>query len=130
MIRKAFETAAMVACLMPSLVSAEVGEANFSLQSTRDLYGLCSAPIDHPDYAPAIYSCRSFLEATVQYHDAVSDGQTFKRLICYPAGATLDDAQVAFVTWAKRNVNNKAFMGEMPVIGVVRALEAKYPCKG
>lgn len=129
MIRNIFGAAVAVAFLAPSSASAEVGEGSFSLQSTRDLYELCSAPSDHPDYAPAIYSCRAFLEATVQYHDAVSDGKTFKRLICYPASATLEDARLAFVAWAKSNARKKSLMNEMPVMGVVRALEEKYPCK-
>jgi len=116
--------------LISGFAFADVAEKNFSLQTTRDLYELCSAPTDHQDYAPAIYSCRSFLEATVQYHDAVSDGKTLKRLICYPSGATLEDARDVFVAWVKANARNKAFMGEMPVMGVVRALEDKYPCKG
>jgi hypothetical protein len=116
--------------LISGFAFADVGEKNFSLQTTRDLYELCSASTDHPDYAPAIYSCRSFLEATVQYHDAVSDGKTLKRLICYPPTATLEDARVAFVAWAKANERSKALMKEMPVMGVVRALEDKYPCKG
>ena len=116
--------------LVPASPSPTSAKRTFRSETTRDLYDLCSAPADHPDYAPAIYSCRAFLEATVQYHDAVSDGKTLKRLICYPSGATLEDARVAFVAWAKANARNKAFMGEMPVMGVVRALEDKYPCKG
>ena len=130
MIRRTLGAAAALALLVPSLASAEVGEGNFSLQSTRDLYELCSALGDHPDYAPAIYSCRAFLEATVQYHDAVSDGKTLKRLICYPASATLEDARLAFVAWAKSNARKQSLMNEMPVMGVVRALEETYPCKG
>jgi hypothetical protein len=59
--------------LVPGIVLGDVGEAHLSLRSTQDLYDLCSVPGDHPDYAPAIYSCRAFLDATVQYHDAVSD---------------------------------------------------------
>jgi hypothetical protein len=105
-----------------------VDEADFSLRTTENLYDLCSVARDHPDYAPAIYACRSFLEATVQYHDAVSDGTTLKRLICYPATATLEDARRAFVAWAEANAGNAQRMGELPVMGAVRALEDKYPC--
>jgi hypothetical protein len=130
MIRRTLGAGAALALLAPSLAVSDVGEGNFSLQSTRDLFELCSAPADHPDYAPAIYSCRAFVEATVQYHDAVSDGKTLKRLICYPSSATLEDARLAFVSWAKDKARDKALMGEMPVMGVVRALEDKYPCKG
>lgn len=130
MAKSALWSAAAATLLIPHMTFADVGEANFSLETTRDLYELCSVPADHSDYAPAIYSCRGFIEATVQYHDAVSDGKTLKRLICYPAKATLEDARVAFVAWAAANGDNKGWMAEMPVVGVVRALEDKYPCKG
>ena len=121
--------AAALATLTAGFAAAAVDEADFSLRTTANLYDLCSVTSDHPDYAPAIYACRSFLEATVQYHDAVSDGKTLKRLICYPSNANLEDARRAFLAWAEANAGNRKVMAEMPVIGVVRALEDKYPCK-
>lgn len=121
--------AAALATLTAGFAVAAVDEADFSLRTTENLYDLCSVTSDHPDYAPAIYACRSFLEATVQYHDAVSDGKTLKRLICYPSNANLEDARRAFLAWAEANAGNRKVMAEMPVIGAVRALEDKYPCK-
>ncbi|MGB5737453.1 MAG: Rap1a/Tai family immunity protein [Thiohalocapsa sp.] len=121
--------AAALATLTAGFAAADVDEADFALRTTENLYDLCSVTSDHPDYAPAIYACRSCLEATVQYHDAVSDGKTLKRLICYPSNANLEDARRAFLAWAEANAGNRKVMAEMPVIGVVRALEDKYPCK-
>ena len=129
MIRNPLSSPVAVAFLIPCLALAEVGEADFSLDTTKNLHHLCATPSDHADYAPAIYSCRAFLEATVQYHDAVSDGKTLKRLICYPATATLEDARRAFIAWAEANAGNAKRMAELPVIGAVRALEDKYPCR-
>lgn len=57
--------AAALATLTAGFAVAAVDEADFSLRTTANLYGLCSVTSDHPDYAPAIYACRSFLEATV-----------------------------------------------------------------
>jgi hypothetical protein len=108
---------------VPAIAVTDVGEADSSLRTTPPPYDLCSAPSDHPDYAPAIYSCRAFLKATVRYHDAVSGGKTFNRLICYPSGATLGDACTAFAACAKHHARKDTLMGEMPVMGVVRALE-------
>ena len=51
-----------------------------------------------------------------------------KRLICYPATATISDGKAAFVAWGKKNVNNTEYMNELSVIGVIRALGEKYPC--
>ena len=120
--------AALAACLTAAVATAGVDEADFSLGTTQNLYDLCAVTSDDENFAPAIYACRSFLEATVQYHDAVSDGRTLKRLICYPATATLEDARRAFIAWAEANAGNPKRMAELPVVGVVRALQDKYPC--
>jgi hypothetical protein len=33
------------------------------------------------------------------------------------------------MAWAEANKDNAKLMGEQPVVGVVRALAAKYPCR-
>ena len=52
-----------------------------------------------------------------------------KRLICYPPTATIEDGIAAFLAWGKANSGNAKLMAEQPVIGLVRALAAKAPCK-
>jgi hypothetical protein len=59
----------------------------------------------------------------------VSDRKHLKRLICYPKGATVTDGREAFVEWGKRNLSNKKRMDELAVVGLVRALAEKYPCR-
>jgi hypothetical protein len=112
---------------MPFSAVAVEGE-DFTFNSTRDLYDLCSVKSDNPNFLPANWACRGFLEGAVQYHDGVSDEKDLKRLICYTSGATISDAKAAFVSWGENNLNNKEYMNELPVIGVVRALSDKYPC--
>lgn len=102
---------------------------DFNYDTTEDLYQVCSTASDSPEYIPATFACRAFLEAAVQYHDAVSDRQRMKRLVCYPKTATIADGRAAFVAWAEANSGNQTLMGEVPVVGLVRALAAKYPCK-
>jgi hypothetical protein len=77
---------------------------------------------------PASFACRAFIEATVQYHDAVSDRRKMRRLICYPENATIADGRRAFLSWAEANKDNGERMAELPVVGLVRALAARYPC--
>ena len=62
--------------------------------------------------------------------DAVSDRKKLKRLVCYPKGVTLQDGKDAFIAWAAENSGNKKLMSEVPVVGLVRSLAGKYPCKG
>ena len=117
----------MMAAAMP-LSAGEVEEGDFRLDTTRDLYDLCSVDPDNEYYVPSIYACRAFLEGVVQYHDAVTDRKNLKRLICYPSTATIEDARKEFVKWGEINMNNDELMKEQPVIGVVRSLSKAYPC--
>jgi hypothetical protein len=106
-----------------------VDEMDFKLRTTGDLYDLCSVQPDNSTYyAAALHGCRGFIGGAVQYHDAVSDKEHLKRLICYPEGTTIGEGREAFVSWAEKHQNDKELMKELPVIGVVRALADKYPC--
>jgi hypothetical protein len=108
---------------------AAVEDEDLDLYTAEDLFNTCSVEPGMPEYIPTSMACRAFIGATVQYHDAVSDRKHMKRLICYPKGATVDDGREAFVAWGKRNLGNKQRMGEAAVVGLVRALAEKYPCR-
>jgi hypothetical protein len=106
-------------------------KADYDFLTTKHLYNLCSADIAKhgaEDSSTASYACRGFISGAIQYHDGVSGTNDLKRLICYPAGATLKDGRIAFVAWAESNMNDKDLMSELPVEGLVRGLAAKYPC--
>lgn len=125
---------AMLAALLATAVFASPAgaaqDADFHYDSTESLYRICSLAPDADGHLIASFACRAFLEATVQYHDGVTARNGLKRLVCYPQGATIEDARAVFVAWAQANAGDKELMGEQPVKGVVRALAAKYPCKG
>lgn len=106
-----------------------VDNDDFDYDTTEDLVGVCSTTPEQAEHGVARFACRAFIEATMQYHDAVVDRRKMKPLVCYPATATIADGREAFVAWATANKDNAELMGEMPVVGVVRALSAKYPCK-
>lgn len=110
------------------LPAAALEKADFDFLTTKHLYNLCSVSKDHADYYAASYACNGFIEGAIQYHDGVSDGKKLKRLVCYPAGTTLEEGKIAFVAWAETNADNSDLMAELPVKGLVRALAATYPC--
>ncbi|MBK5941793.1 Rap1a/Tai family immunity protein [Halochromatium roseum] len=112
-----------------SVQAAPVADEDFNFDTTDDLYQVCATPSDAAEYLVASFACRAFIEATVQYHDAVSDRKNLKRLICYPKDATIADGRRAFLAWAKANKDDKSLMDEQPVVGLVRALAAEYPCR-
>ena len=105
-----------------------IDETHFKLRTTMDLYAICSVDSASPNFIPAIYACRGFIEGSVQYHDAVTDRKNLKRLICYGDTATLEEGRNAFLQWVNANKTNGKYMNEVPVVSLVRALADKYPC--
>ncbi|NCA91005.1 MAG: hypothetical protein EOM92_19555, partial [Gammaproteobacteria bacterium] len=72
-----------------ALVPAQgaLNEQSFNYDTAKDLIEVCSSDVES-----AAFGCRAFLEATVQYHDAVSDRKKMKPLICPPKGTTIAQA--------------------------------------
>jgi len=120
---------AALAVLSLSAHAGKVSDEDFGFDTTEDLYMVCSTPTTAPEYQVAHFACRAFIEATVQYHDAVSDRERLKRLICYPKQATIGDGRRAFLRWAEANASSEQRMEELPVVGLVRALSDSYPCR-
>ena len=123
----ALEAAALLGAFAQHAAAVEDDDLRFD--TTDDLYAVCAVPAGAPEYPLANQACQAFIEAAVQYHDAVFDKKHLPRLICYPKSATVQDGKDAFVAWARKNAGNKKLMGELPVIGLVRSLEDRYPCK-
>jgi len=107
-----------------------VENADFRFDTTKGLYSVCAVPADAAEYPLARQACRAFIEAVAQYHDAVSKPGKLKRLVCFPPNATIEDGVTAFNAWAAAKAGDAQAMGAPPVLGLLRALAAKYPCKG
>jgi hypothetical protein len=110
--------------------AAALQDSNFRFDTTADLYNVCSVTQSAAEYIVANQACRAFIEAAVQYHDQISDRKKMKRLVCYPANATIEDGKAAFLAWSQSHFGDGKVMGEQPVVGLIRSLAAKYPCKG
>jgi hypothetical protein len=120
---------AAVLTLAVATPAAAIEDKNISFETTEDLYRVCSVDAADPSFTAAQVACTAFIEATVQYHDAVSNRKQLKRLICYPQGTTIADGRTAFLAWAQKNAGDAKRMAETPVVGLVRALAKAYPCK-
>ena len=120
-------TVLFVGSFVQHAVAVEDDDLRFD--TTSDLYEVCVVTADQPEYPVAHHACRAFIEAAVQYHDAVSDRKGLPRLICYPKDATVQDGKEAFLVWTGKNADNRKLMDEQPVVGLVRSLEERYPCK-
>ena len=115
--------------LWPSLASA-VEISIFHLKTTRDLLDVCTTPESDAVHKAAIHYCVGFLTGAVGYHNALSEHKDMKRLTCYPDGTTREDGVRVFVAWAQGRQGDSKLMNETPVIGLMRALNAQWPCKG
>ncbi len=116
-----------VLVLWPSLATA-VEKRDFTISDTEDLLVLCTTPSDDPLRSQAINYCMAYLDGAVDYHDAITDHEDLPRLICYPNTATLEGGVLTFINWAETNRGDQKLMSEPSVVGVVRALEDKWPC--
>jgi hypothetical protein len=126
LLARSFIGAALAGVLSHTATATE--NQDFDYETTRDLYDVCSVSESDPGFIPAVFGCRAFLEASVQYHDAVSDRKHLKRLICYSKTATISDARGVFLSWVEKHAGDPDLMNESPVVGVVRALAGRYPC--
>jgi hypothetical protein len=112
-----------------SAVGQAADTTNFALKTTEDLYRVCSTPANDPQHSEAIHFCEGYLLGVVTYHDAVTERENLKRLICYPPTVTRDQGTQAFIDWAAHHQTDNKFMNDPPVVGAVRGLAAKWPCK-
>jgi hypothetical protein len=114
--------------LSPTFAQA-TDATNFALKTTEDLYVVCSTPSNDALRAEAINFCAGFLLGAVSYHDEITDRKNLKRFICYPPSATGNEGIQAFIDWAASHQRDQKFMNDPPVVGAVRGLAAKWPCK-
>ena len=105
-----------------------VEQVDFSLQNTADLLDVCSVGESDALRTEAVHYCVAYLEGAVDYHDAITEHENLKRLICYPNDATRAQGVQAFVEWGEAHRSDPQLMSEPTVIGLVRALAAKWPC--
>jgi hypothetical protein len=126
--KQAVPLALLCAATLASQGAGAASDASFRFDTTANLYEICTLAEDAPEFVVANQACRAFIEATVQYHDEISARRKLKRLVCYPKGATIEDGKQAFIAWADRKSEDAKLMAEQPVVGLVRALAAKYPC--
>ncbi|MDJ0950418.1 MAG: Rap1a/Tai family immunity protein [Alphaproteobacteria bacterium] len=122
-------TAVVLALALAPSLAAAVEEADFKLLHTEDLLDVCAAGPNSPLHRQAANFCIAYIEGAVDYHDAISAHKQMERLICYPSDVTRTQGVQAFVEWAQANKSDTKLMREATVVGVVRALAAKWPCK-
>jgi len=100
----------------------------FAVNTTLDLPNICTLPNDHAMRGEAINYCLGYIDGAISYHDAISAHEELKPLVCYPETATVELGAVVFIDWGQQKQGDDEMMQTAPVIGVVRALAAEWPC--
>jgi len=97
------------------------------IDSTRDLYDLCSAPANDPQADNAQLLCIGYFAGAIDYHRAVI-GPEMPPIVCAPEGTTRRDVIANFVAWAGAHMDDAAVMDSPPIQGAVMSAVDKWPC--
>lgn len=110
----------------PARAASEAGiEQALRLETTRDLYTICSVQPGQPLYERAVAFCLGFTTGVMQYHEAVAEGPTMRPLVCPGRELARFEVVKQFLDWAPAHPD---LMSAPPVEGLARSATAKWPC--
>ena len=98
---------------------------DFQLNSAKELVEICTLESAHPDFQTAIGFCYGFISGGGHFHDALSNGPEFDRMVCTPKGVTHDQVVKVFTTYTE---DNPKFLEEPAMDVLFRAAVAEWPC--
>lgn len=107
--------------------AAAIDADDLAIDSTRDLYDLCSAGANDPQADNAQLLCIGYFTGAIDYHQAVV-GPEFPPIVCAPEGTTRRNVIDNFVSWAAARTNDAAAMDAPPIHGAVASAMEAWPC--
>lgn len=103
-----------------------VEQKDFEVDTTRNLFNLCTVAPSDPLYKEAINFCHGYLEGAYDYYKASTIGPGGKRLVCFPEPApSRNEAFSLFIEWLKAHPQ---YMNDEAVDSEFRFLMEKWPC--
>jgi len=118
--------AAVIATLSPAAALA-VDQDDFVVDSTEDLYQLCTALDNDPYALDAKLYCLGYFSGAIDYHNSVV-GPDFPAIVCAPSGTTRDDVIAVFSAWVKAREADQVVMNSPPVVSALSAAMEAWPC--
>lgn len=97
----------------------------FELRTAGDLRLLCTRKRSEPHFAEARSFCLGFIEGGAQFHDAITQMDTVKQMVCRDNTVTLDQVADTFVAFVEANPQ---YMNDGAMDTLVRAASQKWPC--
>ena len=115
-----------IAAMLAASQAAALNPQGFQVENTGHLVELCSVTADDPLYSAAMGFCLGYVDAAIDYHQAMTAGDKYAPIACPDTEVTREGLVVVFLGWSK---GNAGYMGnETPVNGLMRAASAKWPC--
>ena len=122
-IHKTFFT---IMALLATSQAAALNPTGFDVEKTGHLVKLCSVSAEDPLYNEAMGFCLGYVDAAIDYHQAMTAGDKYAPVACPEEEVTREQLVVVFLDWSK---GNASYMDvESPVNGLFRAASAKWPC--
>lgn len=100
-------------------------ERALRLETTRDLYTICSLQPGQSLYERSVAFCIGFATGVMQYHAAVAKDPGMRPLICPGRELARFEVVKQFLDWAP---SHPEYMNTPPVEGLARSAAAKWPC--
>lgn len=98
---------------------------DFQARSAQDLIDICTLDKGNPDYWEAQAFCFGFFHGGVQFHNALTSGESFDPIACPGPDATVQAAVAVFVDYARANPQHL----EEPAMDMIfRAAGTEWPC--
>ena len=97
----------------------------FQARNAQDLMDICTFEEGSPHYWEAKAFCFGFFHGGVQFHEALTSGESFDPIACPGPEATVQDAVTVFVNYASAYPQHL----EEPAMDMIfRAVSAQWPC--
>ena len=101
---------------------------DFAIDSTRDLYDLCSVQESDPQADSGHLLCIGYFAGAIDYHLAVV-GPEMPPIVCAPEGTTRNDVIMNFVAWTGARTDDATVMDAPPIQTALASAMDKWPCK-
>ncbi len=119
----------LVLALIPFLwignVQAKATDADFQLNTARDLYDLCTVSRANAMRERAVYMCVGYIEGALDLYQTLVRIGRLKPRTCLPATVTRIQVASAFIAWGKANPGK---LNQATIDGLGEAVQANWPC--
>lgn len=115
-----------IMALLATSQAAALNPMGFDVEKTSHLVELCSVSAQDPLYNEAMGFCLGYVDAAIDYHQAMTAGDKYAPVACPKEEVTREELIVVFLDWSKANTGYMD--NESPVNGIFRAASAKWPC--